>query len=64
MFATIAIEPKGNRFACKYNPENKAAALRELENMGHGVIVLRPADDENWDHNPEWEYYPGIGWVA
>jgi hypothetical protein len=64
MFATVSIEPTGNRFACRYDPEFKAAALQKLKEMGNGVTVLRTADNDNWDNNPEWEYIPGIGWVA
>jgi hypothetical protein len=64
MYATVSIEPTGNRVACRYDAAHQTDALHALNNMGHGVTLLRPADDENFDHYPEWEYYPGIGWVA
>lgn len=64
MYATISIEPSGQRYACKYAPHNRDVALKALDEMGGGVTLLRPQDDNNWTQLPEWEYLDGIGWVA
>jgi hypothetical protein len=62
-FATVSIEPSGVRYACKYSKESREEALEALRTMGGGVTLLRVSDPDNWNQLPEWEYFPGIGWV-